>query len=765
MQSWSIARRINFGMGGGLVAIAVVGLASLVSIWLLTHAAGQYRDASRASFVSSELTEDVLEATVGIVQFKLSGSAADIEIVEENFADVPPLEVELRTLLPEDSAGMEQLDQISVQFDSLSFMFEEVVTLRAAIDDIASRIRASGAEAQDSISAIQKAATDASDGDAAEAAAEVSRSLAFSFGSLERFLATWDVTAKDAAEDYLAATQQALERLIANAEGPAITTNARAATTRMQALEEAFAQLRQSVLTASGFYDEIAFGIAEIDGALDALQTDIVKRQTAISATSQLRATIAMPIIALISLAGILVGGFIAYTTSKAIRSGIDEAVGTTTALADGKLDVEIVEDGQPEELQRISRALVVFRDNARKARELAVEAEAAAAREKKAAEEKARLEAAEREAAAERAAAERARDFQHEVAQVIDKAARGDFSVRLPKQAGSEERDALAQQINTLIANVNTGIEAITEVMGRLADGDLGGRMSGDFHGAFAKLQAEVDKTIAALEELIGGISSSSERLNATANELAGSADEIARRGEQNAATLEESSAALEELTASVNQVASNVKDAAELTTGTREKARSSETVAEEATSAIGQISEGSERIKKIVDVIADIAFQINLLALNAGVEAARAGEAGRGFSVVASEVRSLAQRSADAVEEITGIISESATAVESGVERVGRTREAFAEIVKAIVGVADQVDEISAAVEQQSVGLGEINSAVSNIDGSNQAVAASMEEIKAASLDLAQESKALVKAVSRFDAGGRAGGAQAAA
>jgi methyl-accepting chemotaxis protein len=167
-------------------------------------------------------------------------------------------------------------------------------------------------------------------------------------------------------------------------------------------------------------------------------------------------------------------------------------------------------------------------------------------------------------------------------------------------------------------------------------------------------------------------------------------------------------------------------------------------------------KIEASSKEIANIIGVIDEIAFQTNLLALNAGVEAARAGDAGRGFAVVATEVRALAQRSADAAKEIKTLILNSGAQVESGVKLVNATGHALERIVAQVARLSRLVSEIAASAQEQSSALAEVNTAVNQMDQVTQQNAAMVEQTSAASHNLSSEADALVRLVSQFRTGG---------
>lgn len=165
-----------------------------------------------------------------------------------------------------------------------------------------------------------------------------------------------------------------------------------------------------------------------------------------------------------------------------------------------------------------------------------------------------------------------------------------------------------------------------------------------------------------------------------------------------------------------------------------------------------MAEISESSKRIAEITTVINGIAFQTNILALNAAVEAARAGEQGRGFAVVAGEVRSLVQRSAQAVKEIEGLISEFAHCVGTGSQLVEDAGVTMSDIVRAVTNVTDITGEIASASGEQSKGITQVGQAVAEMDSVTQQNAALVEQASAAALSLEEQAAVLNRTVAMF-------------
>jgi methyl-accepting chemotaxis protein len=309
-------------------------------------------------------------------------------------------------------------------------------------------------------------------------------------------------------------------------------------------------------------------------------------------------------------------------------------------------------------------------------------------------------------------------------------------------------EREAQAAQARGVVESVATGLE-------RLAGGELIFRLNTAFPADYEKLRMDFNAAMEKLQGTMQAIASNTQGVRSGAGEITQASDDLARRTEQQAASLEETAAALDQITATVRKTAENAGDARTLVTTARSDAESSGTVVRETVSAMNAIEASSKQIGNIIGVIDEIAFQTNLLALNAGVEAARAGDAGRGFAVVATEVRALAQRSADAAKEIKSLISASGQQVEGGVRLVSETGKALGRIVEQVARLSSLVTDIAASAQEQATGLAEVNTAVNQMDQVTQQNAAMVEQATAASHSLAGEAQELSRLVSQFSIG----------
>lgn len=284
------------------------------------------------------------------------------------------------------------------------------------------------------------------------------------------------------------------------------------------------------------------------------------------------------------------------------------------------------------------------------------------------------------------------------------------------------------------------------------LAQADLTRVISVDFGNEVGKLQESMLHLKESLIKIVGDVRDASAEILSCSRQISSGNSDLASRTEEQASSLEQTAASMEELTATVKQNADNARQAMTLASHASGAATRGREVVDDVIQTMRTITDTSKQVTQITNVIDSIAFQTNILALNASVEAARAGEQGRGFAVVANEVRNLASRSADAAREIKSLIDTSGQQIDKGADLVEHAGKIMSDVVGSVQRVSDIFDEIAAASQEQSQGIGQINLAVTQLDQVTQQNSNLVQHVMHDSTTMTEQANRLDAAVAVF-------------
>jgi len=299
-----------------------------------------------------------------------------------------------------------------------------------------------------------------------------------------------------------------------------------------------------------------------------------------------------------------------------------------------------------------------------------------------------------------------------------------------------------------------------ITEALNKLAQGDLNVNIEvapadGDTVEASKKfeiIKSSIDAAVDSINNTLSQVSTSIDQVNTGAHQVSDASQALSQGASKSASSLEEISSSMHQINSQIEKTAANSMEANNLAGAVRRSAETGSDKMARMTAAMNDINDSSSNISKIIKSIDEIAFQTNLLALNAAVEAARAGKHGKGFTVVAEEVRNLAQRSAKAAKETADMIENSRKKAEDGTKIADETARSLNEIVSGIARVGDIIGEIAAASKEETLGIHQINQGLGQVDQVTQQNTATAEESAAASEELSAQAVELKNMIEKF-------------
>lgn len=326
-----------------------------------------------------------------------------------------------------------------------------------------------------------------------------------------------------------------------------------------------------------------------------------------------------------------------------------------------------------------------------------------------------------------------------------------GKLELEMDYDANNELGD-LAGTLGQSMERIHEYVEDINRIMAEFSKGNFDVRTSVQFIGDFQSIESSIDSFTSNISTAMAHINQAEHRVSGNAEQLSGGAQALAQGATEQASEVQQLYATLDDLSKSAEKNVETASDAQENARLTGEQVTLSSRQMEQMVAAMGDITDASQQIEKIIGTIESIAFQTNILALNAAVEAARAGAAGKGFAVVSSEVRSLATQSEEAVKATKELIENSVQAADRGSKIVSEVSKTLSKTLELVMQSNKAIGAIAEAVESEADSIAQVTNGIGQISAVVQTNSASSEESAAVSTELFEQVRLLQSQTSKF-------------
>lgn len=329
--------------------------------------------------------------------------------------------------------------------------------------------------------------------------------------------------------------------------------------------------------------------------------------------------------------------------------------------------------------------------------------------------------------------------------AERLNKLAEGDLTAPVPIVQRKDEILDLQQGTSHMIESLQTIIHDEMTLLGEMSKGNFAVESTASYVGDFEPLQHSILGIIDSFNTMLRNVNQASVEVAGGADRISSGAQELSQGATEQASAVEELAATTEDITGKIRKNATEAMEASSLAQKVGQDALHSNEELLTLTKAIEDVRESASGVSKILKTISDIAFQTNILSLNAAIEAARAGEAGRGFAVVANEVRSLAVQSAEAAKSTTKLLQDTQNSVQNGTKIAKQTEDSLSVFIQNVQEVAETVRQIAEVAQEQSAASTQISDGINQISSVVQTNSATAQESVASSEELSHQAEKL--------------------